>query len=322
MNCKTDPITFRSETCDNPPLAAHRDSMHRITNPIRTSKGIPWGTLRATLIVSMGGFLFGFDASVISGVIGFVGPAFQLSDLQMGLVVSSPSFSAMFAMIVAGRMSDRFGRKPTLAVIATLYTVSALLSALAPGIGWLVSARMLGGVAFGAALILAPLYIAEISPPAWRGRLVSIQQLNIVLGFSAAYFSNYLMVKGMVPDATGLTGAGGVAVWRWMLGIEVAPALLFLGLLCRIPESPHWLRLKGRLEEMRRSVHRLGQRLDGGGEGGGGPEGGPGAGSEARSAGRWKELTGGRSARSLSWPCCLACRSRSPGSTPCFSTRR
>lgn len=258
-------------------IAASTPSMPRTPNRIRKATGIPWGTLRATLIVSLGGFLFGFDASVISGVIGFIGPEFQLGELQTGWVVSSPSFTAMFAMIVAGRMGDRVGRKPTLVVIALLYGASALLSALAPGFMWLVAARMLGGVAFGAALILAPLYIAEISPPAWRGRLVSVQQLNIVLGFSAAYFSNFILVKTLLPagaaalEGTGGAGAGGVEIWRWMLAVEMAPALLFLGLLTGVPESPRWLRLMGRHEQVRRSALRLGQReqdllgaLDGG----------------------------------------------------------
>lgn len=273
--------------------------MRQTLKRLKTERGIPWGTLRATLTVSLGGFLFGFDASVISGVIGFVGPEFQLSDLQMGWVVSSPSFSAMFAMIVAGRMSDRVGRKPTLLAIAALYTVSAMLSALAPGLGVLVAARMLGGVAFGAALILAPLYIAEIAPSIWRGRLVSMQQLNIVLGFSAAYFSNFMLVRSMGASAATLEGGGaaglwGVEVWRWMLGVEIAPALLFLGLLTAVPESPRWLRMKGRREESVESLQRLGLGGDEGDEAVAEAPDSGGRQREASLADRLRELTSGR----------------------------
>ena len=155
-------------------------------------------------VVSIGGFLFGFDASVISGVTKYVKPEFQLNDFQLGWVVSSPTFSAMFAMLIAGTISDFVGRKPVLVVVAFLYAISALWSAYAGGYGDLVMARMIGGVAFGAALVLAPVYIAEIAPPESRGKLVSIQQLNIVLGFSVAYFSNYFL-QGSVGEPGGLT---------------------------------------------------------------------------------------------------------------------
>lgn len=197
------------------------------------------------LAVSLGGFLFGFDASVISGVIRFIKPEFGLSDLELGWVVSSPAFSAMFAMLVAGALSDALGRKRVLIVVAFLYAISAILSALAPTTIVLVIARMLGGIAFGAALILAPMYIAEISRAEQRGRLVSVQQLNIVLGFSAAYFSNYYLLQaigetGWITEAT---------AWRWMLGIEAIPALIYFGVAFFIPYSPRWLMMKGRSEE-------------------------------------------------------------------------
>jgi len=202
-------------------------------------------TLAAALSVSLGGFLFGFDASVISGVIRFIKPEFGLSDLELGWVVSSPAFSAMFAMLAAGALSDRFGRKRVLTVVAFLYAVSAILSALAPSTWVLVLARMLGGVAFGAALILAPMYIAEISPAKQRGRLVSVQQLNIVLGFSAAYFSNYFILTA-IDGSSWLTEA---VAWRWMLGVEAIPALIYCALAFVIPYSPRWLMLKGRSQE-------------------------------------------------------------------------
>ena len=116
-------------------------------------------TVLIALSVSLGGFLFGFDASVISGVIGYVGPQFELNAIQQGWVVSSPSFAAMFAMLLAGRLSDFFGRRTVLSYAAILYAVSALLSAIAPGYEILVVARMIGGLAFGTALVIGPIYI-------------------------------------------------------------------------------------------------------------------------------------------------------------------
>ena len=210
-------------------------------------------TLFIALVVSLGGFLFGFDASVISGVIRFIKPQFDLTDLQLGWVVSSPSFAAMFAMLVAGSVSDILGRKKVLLLVAFLYGVSALLSAIASGYIMLVVARMIGGAAFGAALILAPMYIAEISPAQDRGKLVSVQQLNIVLGFSAAYFANYIILQNIQIDAA-ITEAN---AWRWMLGIELAPAVLYFILLFVVPRSPRWLFLNGKDAEAMAVLQQL-----------------------------------------------------------------
>ncbi|MEM6632467.1 MAG: sugar porter family MFS transporter, partial [Bacteroidota bacterium] len=205
------------------------------------------------MIVSLGGFLFGFDASVISGVAKYIKPQFQLSDIQLGWVVSSPTFSAMFAMLFAGPLSDRFGRKPILIGVAFLYALSAIWSAMAGSYEALYIARMIGGVAFGAALVLAPAYIAEISPAAIRGKMVTIQQLNIVLGFSVAYFSNYYL-QGAITELGAITEQ---SVWRWMLGIEFFPAILYFILLFFIPRSPRWLFLKGKTEKAEQVLNRL-----------------------------------------------------------------
>ncbi|MEO1450063.1 MAG: MFS transporter, partial [Bacteroidota bacterium] len=151
--------------------------------------------LLITLAVSLGGFLFGFDAAVISGVTGYIVPEFSLDPLQLGWVVACLTLAASIAMLVSGPLSDRFGRKPILLLVGLFYAVSALFSALAPNYETLIVARMIGGLAVGAALILAPMYIAETAPAEHRGKMVSIQQLNIVLGFSAAYFSNYLLLQ-------------------------------------------------------------------------------------------------------------------------------
>ena len=202
-------------------------------------------TIFIALVVSLGGFLFGFDAGIISGVMVFAGPEFYLSEAQIGWVVSSPSWAAMISMLFAGRLSDRYGRKSVLMVVAILYALSALFSAFATSYEVLYIARMVGGFAFGAALILAPVYIAEISKAEFRGRLVSIQQLNIVLGFFAAFFSNYLFNKYNTADNTLFSDA---SVWRWMLGVELIPAVLYFFALFRVPKSPRWLYLKNRVD--------------------------------------------------------------------------
>ncbi len=203
-------------------------------------------TTRVALIVALGGFLMGFDASVISGVVGFIEPEFNLTKLELGWSVSSLTLVATLAMAVSGPLSDRFGRKKVLQAAALFFAVSAIASALAPTFIFLVIARMVGGIGVGAALIIAPMYIAEISPPAIRGRMVSFNQLNIVIGISAAFFTNYLILSLGKSDAEWVNTLGIAEFnWRWMLGLETLPAVLyFLGLLA-VPESPRWQILKG-----------------------------------------------------------------------------
>ncbi len=145
-------------------------------------------TVRIALIVALGGFLMGFDASVISGVVGFIEIEYSLSKIQLGWSVASLTLTATLAMMIAGPLSDRLGRKPVLKIAALLFAISAIASAAAPDFLTLVVARMIGGFGVGAALIIAPMYIAELAPAAMRGRLVSFNQLNIVVGISAAFF--------------------------------------------------------------------------------------------------------------------------------------
>ena len=199
-----------------------------------------------SLIVALGGFLFGFDAGIISGVMTYAGPEFDLTEIQVGWVVSSPSFAAMFSMLISGRISDITGRKKLLVFIALLYSVSAILSALTSSYEMLYIARMIGGFAFGAALVIAPMYIAEISTAENRGKLVSLQQLNIVFGFFAAFLSNYFFNKYNTIDSNFLTDEN---VWRWMLGIELIPAILYFSLLFFVPKSPRWLYLNDQLSK-------------------------------------------------------------------------
>jgi MFS family permease len=204
---------------------------------------------RIAVIVALGGFLMGFDASVISGVVGFVETEFALDALELGWVVASLALTSSLAMMVAGPVSDRIGRRATLRIAAALFLLSAVASALAPDYTTLVLARMLGGFGVGAALIIAPMYIAELAPAAARGRLVSINQLNIVVGISAAFFSNYLLLRlGTDPTETLEALGFGAGTWRWMLGVEALPALFYLVALLAVPESPRWLLLRGERE--------------------------------------------------------------------------
>lgn len=206
--------------------------------------------VRVSLIVALGGFLMGFDASVISGVIGFIEPQFDLTKIQLGFAVSSLTLTSTLAMMTAGPISDAVGRKKVLVAAAILYAVSAIGSALAPNFTILVIARMIGGFGVGASLILAPMYIAEISPPDLRGRMVSFNQLNIVIGISVAFFTNYLILQLGKSDAAWAQSLGFAAYnWRWMLGLETLPAVLYFFGLFLVPESPRWLIMKGREEE-------------------------------------------------------------------------
>jgi len=208
-------------------------------------------------VVSLGGFLFGFDASVISGVIGFIVPEFGLNDWQLGLVVGAPTLGGIIASLGGALLADVIGRKRVLIVLALLYTASAIASAFAPDFLVLVAARFLGGLAF-ACLGVAPMYIGEIAPRERRGMLVTVSQLNIVIGFSVAYFANYFVLLISQSDAAWVQALGvDRYTWRWMLGIEAVPAALWLFFLLRVPESPRWLVMKGRLEEARAVLVRL-----------------------------------------------------------------
>lgn len=202
------------------------------------------------MIVALGGLLMGFDASVISGVIKFIEPEFGLTKLQLGWSVASLTFTATLAMLVAGPLSDRIGRRTVLRYAAILYAISALASAFAPTYTLLVIARMIGGFGVGASLILAPMYIAEMAPKEIRGRLVSFNQLNIVIGISLAFFTNYLILQLGKSD---LEWVSRLKIdehnWRWMLGLEAVPAVLYFVGLFFIPTSPRWLILKGRYQE-------------------------------------------------------------------------
>ena len=216
-------------------------------------------TVKVALIVALGGFLMGFDASVISGVVGFIETEFDLTKIQLGWSVASLTLTATLAMMLAGPLSDRIGRRPVLKIAAALFAVSAIASAVAPNFLILVIARMIGGFGVGAALIIAPMYIAEIAPAELRGRMVSFNQLNIVIGISVAFFSNYLILQlGQSDLAWAESLRLGDWNWRWMLGVETLPAILYLFALLFVPESPRWLAMHGRDDEALRIFEKAG----------------------------------------------------------------
>lgn len=201
-------------------------------------------------IVALGGLLMGFDASVISGVNKFVQIDFNLTDLELGFSVSSLTIVAALAMMVAGPLSDKYGRKTLLRICAVIFFISAIGSALAPNFTLFLILRMLGGIGVGASLILAPMYIAEIAPPDQRGKLVSFNQLNIVLGISLAFFSNFYILSLANSDASWVDALGiKENNWRWMLGVEAVPAVLYFFGLYLVPRSPRWLLMKKRERE-------------------------------------------------------------------------
>lgn len=189
---------------------------------------------------ALGGFLFGFDTAVISGVEQTLQNFWGLNAFQQGLTVSIALIGTVIGSLIAGWPTDTWGRKKTLFAIGILYFVSALGSGLVSDWSLFLFYRFIGGVGVGISSVTAPLYISEIAPPSKRGRLVALFQFNIVFGILIAYLSNYLLNNGGEND------------WRWMLGIEAIPAFLFIIILLFIPESPRWLVLKqGKVEEAR-----------------------------------------------------------------------
>jgi MFS family permease len=204
-----------------------------------------------SLIVALGGFLLGFDSAVISGALPFYSKIFNIDpgSLLFGFSVSAITVGAIAGNIVAGPAADKFGRKKVLLATAFLFGFCALGSSMAHSIVFFISARLIGGFGVGMAILVAPMFIAEIAPRKLRGTLVSINQLNIVLGISVAFFSNYYILNKVTnPDLN----------WRWMLGIGAIPALVYFVLLFFIPQSPRWLVQNSRDEEAKDVLRRIG----------------------------------------------------------------
>ena len=205
--------------------------------------------VKSTVVAALGGLLFGFDTAVIAGATGQLTRAFELTPRGLGFTVSIALWGTVLGALLASIPGDRFGRRDSLRVLAILYLVSALGCAFAPTWSLLVGARFIGGLAIGGSSVLGPMYIAEIAPARWRGRLVGFFQFNVVGGILLAYFSNYVV---------GLTH-GGATEWRWKLGVSAVPAAFFFLLLFRIPRSPRWLAMRGRTIEARAVLEQIGE---------------------------------------------------------------
>jgi MFS family permease len=205
--------------------------------------------LGSTLVAAVAGFLFGFDTVVISGANKMLTIHFDLTPFKLGLTVASALVGTVFGSLAAGKPAEWLGRKPVLGFLAVLYVASALGCGFAPSWAVLLTFRFIGGLAIGGASVVAPLYIAEISPPHIRGRLVAVNQLNIVIGLVVAYISNYIIGICLPNDPF---------VWRWMLGIVAIPSAIFFLLVLPIPESPRWLAKRHRREEALAVLRKLG----------------------------------------------------------------
>ncbi|MDE5607525.1 MAG: sugar porter family MFS transporter [Muribaculaceae bacterium] len=213
-------------------------------------------------VSAMGGLLFGYDWVVIGGAKPFYEVYFGISDnpSQQGLAMSIALIGCLAGAMTAGRLADRIGRKPLLTAAAFIFLLSAYGTGAFDAYTWFLVWRLVGGVAIGIASGLSPMYIAEIAPPATRGKLVSINQLTIVIGILAAQVANYLIAE---PVAAGLTEAPLDSWncqwgWRWMFWAEAFPAGAFLILTFFIPESPRWLDMKGREKEALLTYERIG----------------------------------------------------------------
>jgi len=185
-----------------------------------------------SMVVALGGFLFGFDTAVISGAEKSIQQFWHLSVFEHGLTISIALIGTVIGSLLGARPSDIFGRKNTLYFVAAAYLLSSLGTALADNWYVFLVFRLLGGLGVGVSSVTAPIYISEVSPADRRGRLVGLFQFNVVLGILISYLSNYLLSQG------------GDASWRWMLGVQALPSLLFIVLIYFIPESPRWLILK------------------------------------------------------------------------------
>lgn len=195
---------------------------------------------RWSIVAALAGFIFGFDTVVISGANQPIKELWHTTPLFHGIFIMSMAlWGTVIGALIAGIPTEKFGRKKVLLWIGIFYSVSAIGTAIAPNPYTFSFFRFIGGLGIGVSSVAAPTYISEISSPAMRGRLVAMYQFNIVFGILVAYISNYL-----------LQGVGGESDWRWMLGVQIIPSLLYTLMVYGVPESPRWLISKGKEPKM------------------------------------------------------------------------
>ena len=214
-----------------------------------------------SVVAALGGFLFGYDTAVISGTIAQVTEQFGLDALQQGWYVGCALIGSIIGVLFAGILSDKFGRKSTMILSAILFSTSAIGCAVSTDFNQLVIYRIIGGVGIGVVSIISPLYISEVAVAQYRGRLVSLYQLAVTIGFLGAYLVNYQLLGYSMSNPDVSTGWWNLVfvseVWRGMLGMETLPAIMFFIIIFFIPESPRWLILKGREEKATNSLERI-----------------------------------------------------------------
>lgn len=214
-----------------------------------------------SVVAAMGGFLFGYDTAVISGTIAQVSQLFELDALQQGWYVGCALVGSIVGVLFAGVLSDKFGRKLTMIISACLFSVSALGCAVCADFTQLVLYRIIGGVGVGVVSIVSPLYISEVAVAQYRGRLVSLYQLAVTIGFLGAYLVNYQLLtwseSGVLSGAPLLDKIFISEVWRGMLGMETIPALMFFIIIFFIPESPRWLIVRGQENRAMNILERI-----------------------------------------------------------------
>ncbi len=203
--------------------------------------------IKISIIVAVGGFTLGHWILAISGAIPFLREDFQLSASMIGWVVSFLAIGCMAGNLTAGLLSDRFGRKKVLLATALLLSVGGICCAIAPSVTFLILGRIIGGIAIGWGIVIAPVYISEIAPTERRGSMGMINQLALMIGISAAYFMNWLILD--IADAN---------QWRWMVGLVAVPGVLYFIFLFAVPESPRWLALKGEVEQASSILSKIG----------------------------------------------------------------
>jgi MFS transporter, SP family, sugar:H+ symporter len=211
-------------------------------------------------VAAIGGFLFGFDSGVINGAVDALAHAFGTRAATTGFAVASVLLGCAIGAFVAGTVADRYGRRPTMLLNAVLFLVSAVATGMAGSAGVFITARLVGGLAIGAASVLAPMYIAEVAPTRMRGRLASLQQMAIVLGLFGAFLSNDVLVR--LAGGAGATLWFGAPAWRWMFWMEAVPSVAFFVGVLLIPESPRFLVAHGRHNDARGIFARIGGDAD------------------------------------------------------------
>lgn len=218
--------------------SAARDSDMAVTgNEMTHGKVNIRFVLLVSIVAALGGLLFGFDTAIISGAIPYITSYFSLDEYWLGWAVGAVLIGCAAGAMVAGKLADQYGRRYTLIVCSILFAISGIGAGLSTSLFMFIIFRLIGGIGVGAAAMVSPMYIAEMAPASWRGRLVACYQLAIVFGILIAYFSNYIF-DGMGADN-----------WRWMFASQAAPALLFFLMLFLVPETPRWLIMQGRREE-------------------------------------------------------------------------